>query len=212
MMKYILSLSVLLLLSCGSPDSSNALLQYIDFSEKFRYTDSTNTFSVVIPNFKWRPLRILDTFTPSETNSFKESHSSIAFGYDSLKENLIYVVNVGVIQYGGNENGQKFDTEQEIETFRRLYNVIEFGNLDINGETYIYSFVNIIESPEVKLDPESAMLSELDVHLYRFEEDENRGWSLNIAAVRSDGGLSPYKDLKADLEDLLPLLESLEVE
>ena len=155
---------------------------------------------------------MLDSFTPSEENSFKESHSSIVFGYDSLKENLIYVVNVGVIQHGGEENAQNFDTEQEIESFRKVYNVIEYGIRDLNGQTYICSVVNINESPEVELDPESTMLSELDMHLYRFEEDKNRAWSLTIAAVRSDGGRSPYNELKADLEDLLPLLESIETD
>lgn len=211
MLKYILSLSVLLTLSCKSPDRSNDLFPSIDYSEGFRYADSTDAFSVIIPNLKWKPLRMLDTSTPSKENYFQESHSSIVFGYDSLKENLIYVVNVGVIQHDNEEGAIIFNPEKEIETFRKQYNVIEQDIRDVNGDTYICSFVNMIESPEVELDPESALLSELDMHLYRFEEGQNRGWSLNVAAVRSDGGKSPYNELKADLEDLLPILETLEM-
>ncbi|NVK05879.1 MAG: hypothetical protein HWD92_13730 [Flavobacteriia bacterium] len=212
MLKYILSLSVLLTLSCKSPERSNALLNSINFSEEFRYADSTKAFSVIIPNLKWKPLRMLDSFSPSEENYFKESHSSIVFGYDSLKENLVYVINVGVIQHEDQRSGQNFDPEKEIEYFKKRYNVIEYGTQNLNGKTYILNFVNMIESPEIIMDPESALLTELDMHLYRFEEEKNRAWSLTIAAVRSDGGRSPYNELKADLEDLLPLLESIETE
>lgn len=210
MLKYLLFLLTLAILSCDASDNESAFIDSADSSGSFRYSDSLSLFSIEIPGPNWRPERVLDEYTPSEENSFRDFHSSILFGTDSLKDNYIHILNAGVIRH---QEGTLDDSilEKEVENLNSIVNVVESGELKLNGETYLYFYVQSKESPELEVDPDSAEFAELEMYLYRFNAEQNIAWSLVIATFKSDSKPSPYKELKAELERLLPILETLEM-
>ncbi len=213
-MKNIVLLSFILF-SCNQ-DASFSLESHhpISLEHAYRFTDSTDLFSIAVPDSTWKSERMLMESGSSDILK----HSSVINLYSPVGEdNLQYMVGISCLQYDSTFYLSSENTIDENVIIRQLQEsnaeaaLIKTGEIELNNHNWNYIAVDNSGTFPSEHTFDEVYRSEFNYLLNRVAPETRRTWSILISRTQTDGPEINMEFIEGKVESLLPIIESLEI-